>query len=330
MPDDGGDAGKGFHVVYQGGHVPQAVSGGVGRAGARLAAFAFNRLDQRGFFAADIGTSTGVDVNFEVKLRAKNTLTQNTQLVGLVDGGLQASLRQGVFAANVDVALGRADGITGDRHGFDNVVWIAFQHQTVFEGAWLALVRVADDILLLAGRFGHKAPLQPGREASAAAAFQPRLLDFINYLGRGHFTQHFTQRRIAVMNDVSFNVGWVDQPHPLQHNALLGWQRAFARRKPSHTPAQLAERGLEACCDASLIQMFFNQEVHVFGLYRPIYHRFRVDNNHWDRIMAANIADHRKVDFILQTKSGDFFLQLLEYLLGAVFHAGRVAGYQNH
>jgi hypothetical protein len=55
-------------------------------------------------------------------------------------------------------------------------VRVVAQDVAVLEGARLALVGVADDVLLRRETARHEAPLQAGREAGAAAAAQRGLL----------------------------------------------------------------------------------------------------------------------------------------------------------
>src|SRR5690606_23698863 len=64
-------------------------------------------------------------------------------------------------------------------------------------GAGLGLVRVAQDVLL-AVVLGHEAPLQPGREARAAAAAQAGLLDHLDDRGTIHlFLEDPAQRAVS-------------------------------------------------------------------------------------------------------------------------------------
>ena len=73
---------------------------------------------------------------------------------------LQALDGQRIFGAHVDEALLRADRVGGDRHAFEHAVRIALQHAAVHEGARVAFVGVADDVLLLLAGLGDRAPLQ--------------------------------------------------------------------------------------------------------------------------------------------------------------------------
>ncbi len=106
---------------------------------------------------------------------------------------------------------------------------VAFQYQAIFERARFAFIRVTDHVLLLAGSLGHEAPFEPGGEAGSAAALQPGLLDHIDHLRGGHLTKRSPQRGVAIVGDVIFNAGRVDQPGVLQNDALLGGHGAFSR-----------------------------------------------------------------------------------------------------
>src|SRR5690606_27712736 len=86
------------------------------------------------------------------------------------------------LAAQVVVTHGRAGGIAGDRHALDHRMRVVAQDVAVLAGARLGLVGVAEDVLLHLA-LGHEAPLQPGREARAAAAAQARLLDHLDHVG---------------------------------------------------------------------------------------------------------------------------------------------------
>ena len=105
VADDGRDIRQGFHIIDQGRHIPQAIGGGVGRAGARFAAFAFDRLDQGSFFTADIGARAGMDMHVKVKAGAKDILAQQPEFAGLFDCQPQALLGQEIFAADIDIGF---------------------------------------------------------------------------------------------------------------------------------------------------------------------------------------------------------------------------------
>jgi hypothetical protein len=85
-----------------------------------------------------------------------------------------------VFGPDIDVALRRSGSDAGNRHAFNQDERIAFHDHAVGEGAAVALVGIADDVLLRADRLRHRPPLDPGREAGAAAAAQARLHDLFD------------------------------------------------------------------------------------------------------------------------------------------------------
>ena len=65
VADDGGDVGEGLNVVDQRGRPHRPDSRGERRSRPRRAALAFDRGDQRGFFAADEGARADADLDVE-------------------------------------------------------------------------------------------------------------------------------------------------------------------------------------------------------------------------------------------------------------------------
>ena len=84
----GGDVGKGFDVVDQRRAAPEAGFGRERRARARLAAFAFDAGDQRGFFAADKRAGAEADLDVEAEGRAEDVVAQQALLFRLPDRDL--------------------------------------------------------------------------------------------------------------------------------------------------------------------------------------------------------------------------------------------------
>ena len=112
---------------------------------------------------------------------------------------VQRHLGVRIFGAEIDVAPGRADRDARDRHALDEQEGIAFHDHAVGKRAAVALVGVADDVLLLAHRrVVDRLPLDAGREASAAAAAQAGLGDFIDDFDRLHAESAF-QALVAVV-----------------------------------------------------------------------------------------------------------------------------------
>src|SRR6267154_2861701 len=61
------DVDEGFHVVNDGGLLPEANLAREGRLVARLGAMALNSFDERAFFTADV--AAGTDKNFEIVVK---------------------------------------------------------------------------------------------------------------------------------------------------------------------------------------------------------------------------------------------------------------------
>ena len=99
---------------------------------------------------------------------------------------------------DVVVADRDAHRIGGDGHALDQDVRVVAQDVAVLEGARLAFVGIADQVLLARELRGMKLHFKPGRKARAAAAAQRRLLDFGDDLFRRDFlVEDLAQRRVA-------------------------------------------------------------------------------------------------------------------------------------
>ena len=124
----------------------------------------------------------------------------------VLEGVAQALHGERVLVAHVDVALhgpvAGADGEGGDDHALDDAVRVALEHRAVHERARVALVGVADDVVLLARVGAAEAPLLAGREAGAAAAAQAARLDFVDHGLRVGGAEHLGQRRVAAVGQV--------------------------------------------------------------------------------------------------------------------------------
>ncbi len=95
--------------------------------------------------------------------------------VGALDRRVQSRLRARVLRADVDEPELGADREAGDGHAFEQERRVLLHQVLVDVGARVALVAVHDDELL-ARVLAREVPLEPGREAGAAAAAQVRRL----------------------------------------------------------------------------------------------------------------------------------------------------------
>ncbi len=127
-----------------------------------------------------------MDVHLKIMTGVENVLSKKTHFLRLADGHVDAFLGEGVFTADIDVALVGTDCISGDDHRFEDGMRVALQDQAVLEGARFTLIRIADDIFLFALSFGDKFPFGAGREAGSTAPTQAGLFQFGDDLFRFH------------------------------------------------------------------------------------------------------------------------------------------------
>ena len=166
-------------VVDHGRPAEQALVRRQRRLGAHLAAPAFEAFEQRRLLAADIGA--GADAHFDVEAGRG---AQKPVGLGQHEGALHRADGVGIFRADIDVALGRADREARDGHALDQQEGIAFHDHAVGVGAGIALVGIADDVFAVGRGVGDGLPFDAGRKARAAAAAQAGLRDLFHRRGR--------------------------------------------------------------------------------------------------------------------------------------------------
>ena len=148
VAQDAGDVGQGLDVVEHGRLAVQTGDRRVRRPRPGHPPPAFDAGQDGRLFAADEGAGALLDGDVEVDQAAQDVVAQQPGLAALGDGVLQALDGQRVFGPAVDVALGRADGVGGDEHALDHPEGVALQDGAVHERARVALVGVADEVLL--------------------------------------------------------------------------------------------------------------------------------------------------------------------------------------
>ena len=175
---DEGHSREAQHVVDDGGLAEQAFECGDRRLEAHHAALAFEAFEHRGLFAADIGARTAADLEVEGFVRALNIPAQPVGCDGCGDRLLHGGDGVRIFRADIDVALGGADGDAGNGHALDEHEGVALHHHAVCECAGVALVGIAADVFLVRRGVEHRLPLDAGGEARTAAAAEAELGDF--------------------------------------------------------------------------------------------------------------------------------------------------------
>ena len=223
LQDDLGDVGVGFHIVQNRGLLPQTLLHGSGGLGSGHAPVALDGSRQRGAFAADERAGAPVDVQMEIEVGAQDVVTQQSGLFQLADGIAKAGDGHGILGTDVDIAVLRLDGITGNHHAFDQLEGVAFHHGAVHKRAGVTLVAVADHKALRLLLAGNLLPLLTSGEAAAAAATEAGLVDLVDYLVPGHLGHGLPQRLKATRGHV-FTQGFrIDLAAVFQNDSgLLG------------------------------------------------------------------------------------------------------------
>ena len=157
----------------------------------------------------------------ELEFRAQDVLAQEAVLLRLLDRDAETLHRDRILRADVEIAVVGADGVAGDDHALDDCQRIAFQDGAVHECARIALVTVADDVLLVARNILRELPLAAAGESAAAAAPETGRQDFVDDLlgTHGQRALHALERAHA---HGFFHVLGVDDAAAGQcHTALL-------------------------------------------------------------------------------------------------------------
>jgi len=222
------DGRKGLGIVDRGRFAIQAERRRERRLESRLPLLALDRLEQRGFLAADVSAVTVVGEQFEVESGTKNILADETGGARFVERFLEAFVDFPDFAVHIVVAAVGAHREGGDRHAFDHRVRIEPHDVAVLERSRFAFVRIANHVFVTRKRARHERPLQARREASAAATTQDGFLDLADDLFLGHLRfEDAAQLRITAAGNVI-----LEAPRIVAVEA--GHQDAFDRSQHRH------------------------------------------------------------------------------------------------
>ena len=129
-------------------------------------------MDQSGLLTADKCTGTVADLDIEVKVSTENLLAEQTIFTSLLDGNLQAVNSERILSTDVNQTLVGVDAVTADGHCLNHRVGVTLHDGTVHECTGVALVSIADHVLLVGFIATGKAPLHTGGEASATTTTQ--------------------------------------------------------------------------------------------------------------------------------------------------------------
>ena len=186
VADDPGHGRESLGVVDGGGLAVQAEAGRERRLETRLAFLALQRFEQGRFFTTDVGAETVVGIEVEREVRTQDALAHVARRPRLRQGLLEALVDAEDLAVDVVVARRDAHRIGGDGHALDDDVRVVAQDVAILERAGLALVGVADQILLARELARHEAPLEPRGKACPTPPAQAGSLDLGDDLLGGH------------------------------------------------------------------------------------------------------------------------------------------------
>ena len=245
----------------------------------------------------------------------------------LLDGDLEALDGERVFRADVDEALGGADRVAGDRHGLEDRVGIAFQRGTVHVRARVALVGVADHVLLALGLLLGELPLHAGGEARAAAAAQAGLQDLLDHLLRRHLEEHLLDGLVAVARDVVLDLLRVDDAAVAQHDAVLLLVERDVRLRDEFL--RLLGVVAQALHHAALHQVLRHDLLHVLGLNLDVERALREDLHDRALLAEPEAARHDHLHLVLEAGRLKFLLERLDDGRAAARTARGAAAHKN-
>src|SRR5713226_3704942 len=204
--NDGRNGAERFDVINDRRAAVEADDGREGRFNARIAALAFERFHERGFFATFVGTRAGVHDQIKIEAGAEDIVAEVVARIGFVESSLDDVENVAILASNVDEAFRRANRASRNDDAFDHLVWVHLHQRTVLARAGLGFIGIADDVFRLRRILGNERPFHAGREARAAAPAQVGLPYLVDDRLWRHFPQRFFQRLVAVVLQIHIDL----------------------------------------------------------------------------------------------------------------------------
>src|SRR6266481_3953138 len=117
--DDVFHVAKRFHVIDdRGAHVETQHGWEIGWLDSWIAAFAFQRFDQAGLFAADVSACPAMNVNLGIEPGAKNVFPKKIMFARFFDGAFEDFRAFWEFTSDIDVGCARIQCEAGDQNSF--------------------------------------------------------------------------------------------------------------------------------------------------------------------------------------------------------------------
>ncbi len=222
---------------------------GKGRPGPRHSALALDGVDEGRLLAAHEGAGALLDEHLDLEPAVQHVAAEQAVAARLGDGVLQTADRQGVFGADVDIGLGGADGVGRDRQSLQEPVRVALDHGPVHEGARIALVRVADEVLLVRGLVQRQFPFHARGESAPAPAAEPAVMDDLAHLAGRPVVEDRRQGAVSARGDVRLEARGIEHAAVGQHAARLGREKGVFVEKGNAFPR--LKRSMPVLADAA-------------------------------------------------------------------------------
>jgi hypothetical protein len=161
--------GEAQHIVNNGRLAEQTDNCRQRRLNANLPALPLKALQERRFFAADVSASAESRFEIERVAGAEHARAEQPASARPFDRPLKRREGVRIFGADIDIATRRADRDARDGHALDQEEGIALHQHAVGERAAVALVGVANNVLLIGVDARGRAPLDARRKARSAA-----------------------------------------------------------------------------------------------------------------------------------------------------------------
>jgi hypothetical protein len=284
-------------------------------------------LYQRRFFAAHESACAKPDVEVERETRIHDVAAKKPGLFGLSNRNLQTRHCNRIFSAHIHVALIRADAVSGDNHGLQDAVRIAFKYRAVHESAGVAFVGVAQHILHIVFVRRGKFPLLSRRKSTAAATTQAGFFDLVDdFFGWRLVGQYTGQHTVAPDGDIFIDILGVDNAAVTQCNAHLIVEKVDIAH--CLLDAAVYWRFVQkALNNLPLRDVLFNDVFRVFRRNAAVKRMVRMNGDNRPLLTEAKAAGFKDLDAILHAAHADFFLQLRQHLLTS---CGSAAGARAH
>src|SRR6185312_14252175 len=131
---------------------------------------AFDGIEQRCFFSADITPTANDQLNIERKLLPQNPLAQNAFVTRLRERLPHDFACLLVFLTQIDVSLRTTDRISGNSHRFNQAVRNIFNQIPINVSSWISFIGVRNDKFLESTLCRNSAPFLSGWKAGTSAS----------------------------------------------------------------------------------------------------------------------------------------------------------------